>query len=448
MAQHGVTSENYALNDGAKVAVVGGGPTGSFFSIFALKMAGMLGREIDVTIFDPKDFSQEGPGSCNKCGGIISELLVQTLAVEGINLPESTVRKGINSYELHTSRGRVSIATPSFERTIATVYRGGGPKGAIGEHKESFDRFLLDTAIAGGAVHEPEKVDRVDYSGEKPVLFNGERRLFEADLVVGACGVNSRASGVFEGMDFGYRTPSLMKTAITEMSFGESIVDEHFGNAIHLFLLPMKEVKFAAMIPKGSYVTLCILGSHMSPSVVDEFMEHPVVKNALPRGVECTFICRCFPNMNIRAPKAPFADRVVMCGDAGSTRLFKDGLGAAYLMGKAAAKTAVFDGVGRHHFHETYLPVYRSIITDNRFGGYLYAFTDLFRKYSLLTKGMLEVVRTEQEEPENKKRLSSILWDMFTGNERYKNIFRTAASLPLHLDLWRGCAKIVMRRDS
>jgi hypothetical protein len=33
--------------------------------------------------------------------------------------------------------------------------------------------------------------------------------------------------------------------------------------------------------------------------------------------------------MNVEAPQKPFADRVVICGDAGSTRLFKDGIGAA-----------------------------------------------------------------------------------------------------------------------
>ena len=78
--------DEYILGDKANIAVIGGGPTGSFFSIFALKMAKMVGKELNITIFEPKDFTKDGPGGCNKCGGIISELLVQTLAVEGINL--------------------------------------------------------------------------------------------------------------------------------------------------------------------------------------------------------------------------------------------------------------------------------------------------------------------------------------------------------------------------
>jgi flavin-dependent dehydrogenase len=151
--------------------------------------------------------------------------------------------------------------------------------------------------------------------------------------------------------------------------------------------------------------------------------------------------------MNIRAPKIPFTDRVVICGDAGSTRLFKDGIGAAYIMGKAAAKTAVFQGVGREHFQKWYYPVYKSIIHDNHFGKYLFTITDIYKKNKILCKGMLEVVRKEQSDLHNHKILSSILWDMFTGSERYKNIFCKAVSLAMHLDLWEEFAKIFIRRE-
>ncbi|MEF9437572.1 MAG: hypothetical protein L0922_02030 [Candidatus Mariimomonas ferrooxydans] len=74
--------------------------------------------------------------------------------------------------------------------------------------------------------------------------------------------------------------------------------------------------------------------------------------------------------------------------------------------------------------------------------------TDLYRKYKLLTKGMLQVVKDEQMDPDDPKRFSSILWDMFTGNERYKNIFNTAISLPMHLNIWREFVRILMGRGS
>jgi flavin-dependent dehydrogenase len=434
-------TDRFVLDDGSKIAVIGGGPTGSFFSIFAFKMARMIDKDLSVTIFEPKDFTKDGPGGCNRCGGIISELLVQTLAVEGINLPDDVVRKGINSYILHTPYGEVSIATPDSEKTIATVYRGGGPKGMSANDMESFDHFLLSQAIEEGAVHKPLRIDRIEYKGDKPVLFSRDSELMEADLVVGAFGVNSTAARIFEDIGFGYKEPSTVTAGIVEMHMGEDIVSQYFGNSIHLFLLPDKNLKFAAMIPKGPYVTLCILGKNLTTDIVNDFISKPIVQNVLPKNHPYTIACRCLPKMNVGAPKKPFTNRIVMCGDAGSTRLFKDGLGAAYLMGKAAAKTAIFDGIGNEQFQKNYYPVYKSIIHDNYFGTLLYTVIDIYRSVSLMTQAMLKVVEKEQASPEREKILSSILWDMFTGNARYKNVFFKSLKVRMHLDMWEGVFK-------
>ncbi len=439
-------ADQYILEDGSNIAVIGGGPTGSFFSIFALKLSKMVGKELNITIFDPKNFTKDGPGGCNRCGGVISELLVQTLAVEGIILPDLVVQKGISSYKLHTNHGSVYIATPTLEKTIATVYRGGGPKGIIGKDKESFDKFLLNMAVKEGAVHNPARIERIEYRNKRPVLFSQGHKIHEADLVVGAFGVNSTASKIFEDIGFGYKKPDTVTTAIAEINFDINIISKYFGNSIHLFLLPIKDIKFAAIIPKGPYVTLCILGKNMNVNTVKEFLNNPVVKGVLPKTKTYELNCRCLPKMNIGAPERPFTDRVVTCGDAGSTRLFKDGLGAAYIMGKAAAKTAVFKGVSKQHFQEDYYPVYKSIIIDNWFGKRLYTITDLYKNYKILTKWMLAIVKDEQQSPNNPKRLSSVLWDMFTGNERYKNVFHTAVSLPMHSNIWKEFAKILIRR--
>ncbi|MEW6585270.1 MAG: hypothetical protein AB1442_06620 [Nitrospirota bacterium] len=430
------------LEDGSHIAVVGGGPAGSFFSIFALKMAKLVGKYLRVTIYEPKDFTKGGPLGCNRCGGVISELLVQTLAVEGIILTDRLVQRGINTYRLHTAYGSVSIEAPSNEKRIATVYRGGGPKGAVGKEKESFDGYLLDLAKKEGAAHLPVKIDRIEFKDSKPVLYSKGDDVQEADLVVGAIGIKSRTSGLFENMRFGYRKPGTITAAIAEIGLDRDMVSEHFGASVNLFLLPIKGMKFAAIIPKGNYVTVCILGNNVSAGSMDEFLRHPVVLSVLPAGIGAYRVdCRCLPEMNVRPPQTPFADRVVVCGDAGSTRLFKDGLGAAYLMGKAAAKTAVLHGAGAHHFENEYLPAYRSLAWDNRYGQVLFSVTDLFKRYRLLGRGMVRVVAKEQEGPQRAKTLSSILWDMFTGNERYRNIFFRTLNVPMQLDLLRESAK-------
>lgn len=439
-------TDKYILNDGSNIAVIGGGPSGTFFTIFALKMAKMIDKKLNITIFDPKDFSKSGPAGCNRCGGVISELLVQTLAVEGINLPDTVIQRGINSYKLHTLHGSVDIVTPSFEKTIATIKRGGGPKDIDQPDKESFDNFLLKQAIELGAVHMPLRIDRIEYNSDKPVLFSQGEKVHEADAVVGAFGVNSTAAKIFEDIGFGYSMPETVTTAIAELEFGEDVVSEYFGNSIQLFLLPVPGMKFAAMIPKGSYVTVCILGKNMDSNTVENFLNHDIVRKILPKGADVKPRCRCLPKMSIGAPKIPFTDRIVMCGDSGSTRLFKDGIGAAYIMGKAVAKTVVFDGVSKEHFQEGYFPSYKEIKIDNYYGRYLFWITDLYKKYGIMTKGMLAVVEDEQNDPDNPRILSTILWNMFTGNERYKNIFKTAISIPMHIDLWREFAGSILRR--
>ena len=108
LGQSGASSA-IELDDGARVAIMGGGPAGSFFGYFFLDMAERMGLDVTVDQFEPRDFSGLGPASCNMCGGIISETLVQNLAAEGINLPSTVVQRGIDSYVLHTHEGSVRI---------------------------------------------------------------------------------------------------------------------------------------------------------------------------------------------------------------------------------------------------------------------------------------------------------------------------------------------------
>ena len=44
------------LEEGSKIAVIGGGPAGSFVSYFLLDMARMMGTDLVLDIFEPRDF--------------------------------------------------------------------------------------------------------------------------------------------------------------------------------------------------------------------------------------------------------------------------------------------------------------------------------------------------------------------------------------------------------
>jgi flavin-dependent dehydrogenase len=438
---------DYTLADNAKIAVIGGGPSGSFFSIFALKMAKMIDKKINVTIFEQKDFTKDSPAGCNRCGGVISEHLVQTLAVEGINLPPKIVQRGISSYVLHTQKGDVTIESPAHEKRIATVYRGGGPRGSEEHEWKSFDNFLLKQAVHEGAIHSPLRIDGIRY-GDKPVLYSKNQELMEADLLVGAFGVNSSTWKILQDLNTGYKKPETTSAFISELELGRENVSQYFGSSIHFYLLPKpRNIKFAALIPKGGYVTLCILGKNIDQETVKGLLNTPAAQKNLPDHVMNNTICKCFPKLTLNTARGACADRIVVIGDAGSTRLFKDGIGAAYIMGKAAAKTAILQGVSKGHFIEHYLPVYRETQRDNYFGKYLYTINDIFKNYGIFTRSMVELVRKEQKRS-NSQRLSSILWDTFTGNESYRNIFGRSMSTKMHLELAWLFSKALVRTMS
>ncbi len=91
-------SSRLRLDNGSRIAVIGGGPTGSFFTYFLLGLAERVGVDVRVDVYEAQDFSRPGPAGCNHCGGIVSESLVQVLSAEGINIPPTVVKRGIDSY--------------------------------------------------------------------------------------------------------------------------------------------------------------------------------------------------------------------------------------------------------------------------------------------------------------------------------------------------------------
>jgi flavin-dependent dehydrogenase len=227
---------NFELNDGAKIAVLGGGPAGSFFSIFALKLAKQIGKNIDLTIYENKDFSHDRPSSCNMCAGVISESLVQMLAIEGICLKPPIVQRAIDTYCLQTTGGDVFLRSPSKQKGIATVYRGGGPVNQTASDNEpeserkSFDDFLLDCAEKEGAKIKNVRVENIKLNNGRPIIFSERGQLPDADLVVGACGINTKIIKAFEELGTGYTCPSTIKAYQSEIHIGEQNVSELFGN--------------------------------------------------------------------------------------------------------------------------------------------------------------------------------------------------------------------------
>jgi flavin-dependent dehydrogenase len=413
------------LDNGSRVAVIGGGPAGSFFTYFLFEMAERIGMELAVDIYEPRDFTKAAPHGCNMCGGIISESLVQLLATEGINLPSSVVQRGIDSYVLHMDVGTVRIEPTRREKRIAAVYRGGGPRGVVESRWHSFDAHLLELAKGRGAQVHHQRVEGIDRNGGKPRITTKKGTSSGYDLLVGAVGVNTGALSLFEEMGAGYRAPGTTKTYICELFLGERTIKTYFGNAMHMFLLNLPRLEFAALIPKGDYVTMVMLGTGIDKSLVDAFFSAPEVRKCFPSDWSPPVdFCRCSPAINISAAVKPFADRMVLIGDSGVSRLYKDGIGGAYRTAKAAARTAVFEGVAEDDFRKGYLPVCRSLSLDNGIGKVVFGITGLIQKTAVLRKGLLRMTAAEQESRQWNPRMSDVLWDTFTGSAPYKDVFR------------------------
>jgi flavin-dependent dehydrogenase len=411
------------LPHGGRVAVVGGGPAGSFASFFLLEVAHRTGLDVFLDIYEPKDFSKSGPLGCNMCGGIISESLVQLLATEGINLPEGVVQRGIESYVLHCDGQAVELKTPVEESRIAALHRGRGPKGCVDDTLRSADGFLLDLACKKGARHIPEKVKSLQYVGNGSIRVQtkeGTETLY--DLVIGATGVNTASIKLFEDLGISFTPPETAKTFICEVFLGRDKVHEHLGNAMHVFLLDLPGMEFAAAIPKGDYVTLCMLGDKLEAETIDRFMTSPEVCSCLPFdwNIEKPS-CRCAPKLNMGGAKNYYADRVVLVGDCGVSRLYKDGIGAAYRTAKACAVAAVFSGIGKSDFDRFFQKSCRKIVWDNRLGKLLFGGAVFFRNLRFLRQGMLRTVRLEQA-GQGARPMSQVLWNTFTGSAPYQEI--------------------------
>ncbi len=411
------------LDENSRVAVIGAGPAGTFFSYFLFSMAERVGINAKLDIFESRDFTKPGPPGCNMCGGIISESLVQTLATEGINLPSTVIQRGIDSYVLHMDVGSVKIETPLQEKRIGAVYRGAGPQGIQDAQWDSFDDFLLKLAKEKGANLVSGRVEEILWEDGRPAVKvrGGEPRLY--DLLVVAVGVNTATLELFQDLDIKYDPPETTKTFICEYALGKEKIEEYLGSSMHTYLLKIPRLEFAAMIPKGEYATVCMLGKKIDKELAQSFLNSPEMKRCLPPDWDSQQeVCRCMPKINIKGSTRPFGDRLIFVGDCGISRLYKDGIGAAYKTAKAAATTVVFSGISEDALEHHFWPKLQKLERDNRIGKMIFSSVGLFQSFPFARRAILRMVSKEQQNKGMPQRMSTSLWDLFTGSASYREV--------------------------
>lgn len=419
------------LPSGAHIAVVGGGPAGSFFALFALHYARETGLDLHVTIFEPRDFSRPGPWGCNMCAGLIPVRVLGELAVIGIRLPNAVIRNRIRHYALHTAAGQIHLPQPDPDGDVVSVYRGSGPReGPEWPTAISLDGFLLEAARARGAQIVHARVHTVSLKPRPRV--ETERQRYAADLVVLATGVN-RPTIRFP--DLPYAPPPRRKMAQTELYLGTEVVQATLGGSVHIVLPRDGSLTFGSLVPKGPCVNVSLLGKRLPPESIARFLTLPEVAALLP--VEAPCVCSCRPYITVGSARPLFADRFVAVGDAGITRLYKNGVGTALRTARQAAYTAVCHGVSAADFNAHYAPLCREIAWDNRAGRLLFTFTHFFQHYPWFAKTHLRSIAAEQALPPEERFHSRLLWGMFTGTYSYRELLAMACHPRLHFSLFR-----------
>ncbi len=415
------------LENGSRVVIVGGGPAGSFAALHLLRFAAEADLRIDVTLLEARDFNRPGPGGCNKCAGILSSTAVRNLQTLGLLLPPDVIQAELEAYVLHLGGAQLPIHRPDPARRIVSVYRGSGPRLGSSPLPHSFDGWLLDQAQGRGADVRRGRVQTI-LPGDRPVVVTAHERI-EADLVVLATGVNTRTP-----LDpaWGYRPPRTEIMAQDEVPAPGGFLDDR----VHIFFDYPPGLIFGGLIPKGRYANISLLGRKLPPDAVSDFLEGHDLMRLFPDGAPT--LCGCTPRVVVSPASGYYADRFVAVGDAAVTRLYKDGIGAAFVTSEAAARAAVQRGVAREDFAAGYRPVCQQIAADNRYGQLLFRSWDLIRRLPFLLNAWRGAIVVEADRPPATQIYTRVLWGMFTGDESYRQIVLLSISRPALLGLWQG----------
>ncbi len=423
---------NLRLKNNSKIAIIGGGPAGSFFANDAIQQANKLGINIQITIFNSKDFSQRGPIGCNMSAAVIAGSLHAKLTRDGIILPESIIRQEIRGYYFHTEEYGIELYKPDqiSKSSIMAVYRGNGPLYSTHTGSHSFDDFLLKHVINQGVsvISEPVLDLNLSSNLDTPatVIYGNKKpyKEMKADLVVGAFGINSRIINKIKGLNFGYIPPKTIQTCQMEIPLSAAFIKKSFNDNIHVFALGIKPFRFASMVPKGNYVTVSLVGTrNLTKKDLINFINHPVVRTKLPHDWKMPDkFCMCIPRIQLSHAKKPFTDRFVIVGDASITRIYKNGLESAYITSQLAARAAFENGISSEDFARYYYkPAHKLLAMDNKLGAVILAISDFITRQNWLVKARLSYVE-DKRGSWIANHLNALLWNMVTGDAPYHKI--------------------------
>ena len=405
------------IETGSKVAIIGGGPAGSFFALYLLYHAEQRGVRPEITIYQQRDFAELGSKGCKGCAGILSPSLLRNLGELGLTVPEEINQSKIEHYAVHSPYASISISNPEKGIQIVSIYRGGGPRLSHYENPISFDGWLLRQAEQRGAKVDNQPVSRIYLEHETKVEVAGKN--LEYDLVVLASGVNAKSIPIL-GLDYMPSKTRIM--AQDELYTGTAEVESRLGNMAHAFLIPHTEIIFGTLVPKGPFINVSVLSSGKHPVSVTEFLSYDIVRRVLPERYQRA--CGCKPRVIIVSAQHYYTDRFVAVGDAAVSRLYKDGIGSSLLTAREAARTVIYHGLSRQDFEQYYKPLCRTIDRDNWWGRLLFSINDKAKDSRAFLSAQHRLIGDEQNNMTGSQPFTKAAWGMFTGSYSYRSIVR------------------------
>jgi len=420
------------LKDGSVVAIIGAGPAGSFFALLALKEAEARGMRIRPVLFDGKSFIKEGPSGCNMCAGVISWNLVQEIEKLGLKIPQDRVQRLIRSYVFHTSEGSHVVISPPGRGPLPVVFRGNGPRFSVETRNISFDDFLLEQATKRGAEIIPSNVTSISFPrkpGDRPSVYWDSNKM-EADLLVAACGVTSAFGKQLAAGGIDYQFPRCNRAFQAELDLGDTTLEKRLGNSIHVFSLGIRDIRFAAIIPKKKYATVSLVGNRdMTHQHFSAFLASPTMRRFLPEGWRMPdHYCSCRPRFPVTGAKRFFGDHFIFVGDAAMCRYYKNGIESAFRTAQYAVQGVFDHGLSRRALRKSYFFfVRKEFVRENWYARLLFKLNDFVATKRFWVRTHLYFVRNNPR-GQTAQTLHFLTWSLFTGDARYREIFRTSLS--------------------
>ena len=404
------------------VVIIGGGPGGTACALALQRMAGELGRKIQITLVEGKQFT--GEMHYNQCVGVISPPLPELLQERlDVRFPYRLCRSQISSYVIHTAREQIKLDDEEQ------------PSNAL--RRVQYDAYMLDEVKQRGVSVISARAYDLEFHSEHVVVYT-DNSPFEAQVVVGAFGMDEGSSAMFNRLT-SYQPPQALSSIVTKYHPKPEAMHA-FGPTIHAFLPANPRIEFGGVTPKGNHLTINIAGSRVDADLMVTFLAQPEVQAVLPsldgeKGLNLQnlqFYKGRFPCSQARGY---YGDRFVLVGDAaGLVRAFKGkGITSAVLTGIRAAETILQYGITEQAFYDHYCSLNKDITQDLPYGQAMRYFTIFLAHYRLLDP----VLRAAKQSPQ----LQSALFDAVSAHAPYRQVIKQSLHPEIILAVLRAWIK-------